>query len=75
MYLQKVSRKVKKSKKIIFVDSLKATDDKSRIRIHNSVQGSKDPDPYQYVTDPKHTGLKDLSQTAQALLSNYMKND
>jgi hypothetical protein len=45
-----------KHKNFVFVGFLKATDEKSRIRIqiHYSVYGSKDPDPYQNFTDPEH---------------------
>jgi hypothetical protein len=52
-YLQKVIRK--KIRKIYsFLDSLKATDEKSRIRIRSKRYRSADPDPCQNVTDPQH---------------------
>jgi hypothetical protein len=43
-----------KAKKIIFVGLLKSIDEKSRIRIRNSVYGSKDPDSSHNVTDQEH---------------------
>jgi hypothetical protein len=39
---------------------LKATDEKSRIQISDPVHGSKDPDPYQNITDPKHWFYTDV---------------
>ncbi len=46
MYLQKAK---KRRKKLFFVDILKATDE-------------KDPDPYQYVTDPQHCKFLNVKQ-------------
>ncbi len=37
---------------LFFFGILKASDEKSRIRICNAVYGSKDPDQSQNVTDP-----------------------
>jgi hypothetical protein len=54
MYIQKV-KSIKTWKIPIFVDILKATDEK--IRIRGSVTrwyGSEDQDPYQNVTDSQH---------------------
>jgi hypothetical protein len=52
----------KLQKNLFFVEILEVTDEKSRIRSRirsgigcvNQVTGSKDPDPYQNVTDPEH---------------------
>ncbi len=45
----------KYAKKLIFVGTLKVTTKKRRIRIRNPVYRSKDPDPFQNVTDPEHS--------------------
>ncbi len=56
MYLQKekATRKTNK-KKTSFVGILEVTDEKTRIWIRsvNQVNGTKDPDPYQNVTNPE----------------------
>jgi hypothetical protein len=41
-------------KKTYFVGILKSTNEKSWIPIRDPLYGSKDPDPYQNVTDPEH---------------------
>ncbi len=52
-----VSNKLKKLRKnLFFVGVLRAIDEKSRIR--DPVYGSKDPDPFQNVTDPEHSNWK-----------------
>jgi hypothetical protein len=54
MYLQKVVSK-KFEIRVFFAGILKVTDEKNRIRIHMSVTGSANPDPYPYqnVTVPQ----------------------
>ncbi len=44
-----VPSKSNKQKTLFFVDLLKATDEKNRIRIRNSGYESEDPDPYQML--------------------------
>ncbi len=56
MYLQKVISIKLFKQTYFFVSIWKATDKNSRIRIRNLVYGSKDPDPFQNVTDPQNTG-------------------
>jgi hypothetical protein len=43
-----------KQKNLLFVGILKVTDEQGRIQIRNQLYGSKDPEPSQNVTDPKH---------------------
>ncbi len=52
IYGTKLANKLRKN--LFLVGILKATDEKSRIRIRNPVYGFKDPDPSQNVTDPEH---------------------
>ncbi len=51
MYLQKVIRQKNLKKYLFFVGILKAADKKSRILILITLYESKDPDPFQNVTD------------------------
>jgi hypothetical protein len=46
-----------RGKNLFFVGILKATEEKSRIRIRNPVCGPEDPDPYQNVMDPERWTL------------------
>jgi hypothetical protein len=60
MYLKYVSNKQKKwvlRTNKIFWGILRATDEKSRIRIRNPVYGSKYPSTSQNITDPEHCSV------------------
>jgi hypothetical protein len=76
MYLQKVKSKTNKKINLIFVGILEVTDEKSRdrswirSRIRKKVYGSKDPDPYQNVTDPEYCLAGRRDESWNCLLNN-----